>query len=227
VAATEQRAPAADASLKRLRLALAVAVALLIVGVVALILMRPKSEPSGAAATATPAATWAAGAKKAPDFTLTDERGKPVSLAALRGRPVVITFIDPLCRDYCPTEAQRLNDVADAFPAGSKPAIVAVSVNVDGNARSNLLQDVRKWKLVPEWRWAVGSGAQLARVWDRYHIEVLVSSKTIAGVKVRQIAHTEAAYVIDANGDQRALFLWPYRADGVVRTLRALGPSAS
>jgi hypothetical protein len=51
---------------------------------------------------------------------------------------------------------------------------------------------------------------------------VLASTKTVAGIKVHTIAHTEAAYVIDARGFQRALFLWPYSADGVVRTLRAL-----
>jgi cytochrome oxidase Cu insertion factor (SCO1/SenC/PrrC family) len=137
-----------------------------------------------------------------------------------------VTFIDPLCRDYCPIEAQRLVDVGRAFPAGAKPAIVAVSVNVFGNARSNLLLDARKWRLTPEWRWAVGRSAELARVWRRYHVQVLVSTRKVAGVTVHRIGHTEAAYVIDAEGYQRALFLWPYRADGVVRTLRGLGSPA-
>ena len=169
-----------------------------------------------------PAATWAAGARPAPPFSLRDEQGAPVSLASLRGRPVIVTFIDPLCRDYCPIEAQRLNAVASAFPRGSKPAIVAVSVNVYGNARANLVQDERKWQLTPEWRWAVGAPASLARVWDDYHVQVLATSKTVAGVTVHRIGHTEAAYVIDAKGFERALFLWPYRAQDVVTALRLL-----
>src|SRR5437762_3263829 len=82
---------------------------------------------------------------------LPDRDGAPVSLSALRGRPVIITFIDPLYRDFCPIEAQHLNDVVNAFPQGSKPAIVAVSVNVYGNAHTTLMQDARKWKLLPEW----------------------------------------------------------------------------
>jgi cytochrome oxidase Cu insertion factor (SCO1/SenC/PrrC family) len=169
-----------------------------------------------------PAAKWAAGAVRAPELRLTDQNGAPVSLAALRGRPVLVTFIDPLCRNYCPFEAQRLNDVVRAFPQGSKPVIVAVSVNVYGNAHSILMQDVRKWKLVPEWRWAIGRPAALSRVWNAYHVEVLTQTKTLAGVTVHTIAHTEGAYLIDAKGFQRALFLWPYRAAGVVQTLRAL-----
>jgi cytochrome oxidase Cu insertion factor (SCO1/SenC/PrrC family) len=169
-----------------------------------------------------PAAIWAAGARPAPAFNLLDERGDSISLASLRGGPVIVTFIDPLCRDYCPIEAQRLNAVASAFPQGSKPAIVAVSVNIYGNARANLLLDARKWKLTPEWRWAVGGPSALARVWDDYHVQVLATSKKISGVTVHRIGHTEAAYVIDASGFERALFLWPYRAQDVVQTLRGL-----
>jgi len=87
-----------------------------------------------------------------------------------------------------------------------------------------LMLDARKWKLAPEWRWAIGHPSELSRVWAAYHVQVLATTKTVAGVKVHTIGHTEAAYVIDSKGYQRALFLWPYRADGVVRTLRTLTP---
>jgi cytochrome oxidase Cu insertion factor (SCO1/SenC/PrrC family) len=171
-----------------------------------------------------PAATWAPGAHRAPEFRLTDQNGDPVSLAALRGRPVLVTFIDPLCRNYCPIEAQRLNDVVRAFPQRSKPVIVAVSVNVYGNAHSVLMEDARKWKLVPEWRWAIGRLAALSRVWNAYHVEVLTQTKMLVGITVHTIAHTEGAYLIDAKGYQRALFLWPYGPAGVVQALRTFSP---
>jgi cytochrome oxidase Cu insertion factor (SCO1/SenC/PrrC family) len=138
---------------------------------------------------------------------------------------VIVTFIDPLCRNFCPLEAKQLNDLVRGLPARSRPAIVAVSVNVYGNARANLLQDVAKWRLVPEWRWAVGSGRQLASVWRRYQIGVLVTTKRIAGVRVHEISHTEAAYVIDRRGYERALFMWPFRSEDVSATLRRLAPS--
>ena len=200
---------------------------LLLVGVAAGIGVRIASTSSQARAPAVPlsdipAGTWAARKLRAPDFSLGDQNGAPVSLAALRGRPVIVTFIDPLCRDYCPLEAQHLNDVVRAFAAGARPAIVAVSVNVYGNARANLLQDERKWRLVPQWRWAIGASGTREPSGSAYHVAVLASTKTVAGVKVHTIGHTEAAYVIDARGFQRALFLWPYSADAVVRTLRAL-----
>jgi hypothetical protein len=37
------------------------------------------------------------------------------------------------------------------------------------------------------------------------------------------IGHTEAAYLIDQNGDQRALFLWPFHAGDVAAAQRTLG----
>jgi cytochrome oxidase Cu insertion factor (SCO1/SenC/PrrC family) len=170
----------------------------------------------------TPSASWPAGARPAPDFRLTDQDGKPVSISRFRGRPVIVTFIDPLCRTYCPLEGRRLNGVVRAYPAASRPAIVAVSTNVAGNGRANLRTVARKWRLVPEWRWAVGGELQLAQVWKRYHVGVLVTTKKVAGVTVRDVVHTEAAYVIDASGNERALFLWPYTAGSVARALHGL-----
>jgi protein SCO1 len=195
-------------------------------GIGLLLLDRSPRAGTGAVPVADrPAATWAAGLR-APGISLVDQNGAPLSLASYRGRPVVVTFIDPLCRDYCPLEAKHLNEVVRSFPAGSRPAIVAVSVNMLGNSRKNLLEASDKWKVVPQWSWAVGSESQLASVWKKYHVGVLVTSKKVAGVTVHDVVHTEASYVIDAAGYERAIFLWPYSADAVTRTIRALAPSS-
>ena len=218
---------ARDRALKRVVVALWLAVAVL--AALALVLFFAlRGQGSGTSAASTPpasdapSATWTAGAVRAPAFSLRDENGASVSLASLRGRPVLVTFIDPLCRDYCPTEAKRLTDAVASVPAAQRPAIVAVSVNVYGNAPHVLRQDRAKWSLGPEWRWGVGSQSVLARIWRAYHVQVLVSTKKIAGVEVHQIGHTEGSYLVDATGHERALFLWPYTTAAVVRGLRAL-----
>jgi cytochrome oxidase Cu insertion factor (SCO1/SenC/PrrC family) len=206
-----------------IRWALVAAVPVLAVAAVSLAFVLRSSPASPmstvAAVSDVAAATWPAGQKRAPDFRLSDEHGRPLALSQLRGRPVLVTFIDPLCRDFCPTEVQHLGDVVRAAPAGAKPTIVAVSVNTAGNTPSILSVDRRKWNAPPQFRWAIGSERALARVWRSYHIEVVVSSKTVAGVKVRQIVHTEASYLVDADGYQRALFLWPYSARAVEQEL--------
>ncbi|HEY2326624.1 MAG TPA: SCO family protein [Gaiellaceae bacterium] len=169
-----------------------------------------------------PIAAWRAGQRPAPAFALRDQQGRPVSLAQFHGRNVLVTFIDPLCRNYCPLEAKQLNLLVKSLPADSRPAIVAVSVNIYGNARVNLLQDVTHWQLSSEWHWAVGSPAQLERVWKNYEIGVLDVPKKVAGVTIHEVSHTEGAYLIDGTGHERALFLWPYTAADVKQQLKQL-----
>ena len=178
------------------------------------------AAPTGPSVPTGPAATWAAGARPAPDFSLTDQAGDPVSLARFRGRPVIVTFIDPLCRNLCPLEARVLARAEASVPKMARPAIVAVSVNQWGNARGNLVQDVAKWRLGHSWYWAVGRPRALAKVWRDYKIGVLDTPKRISGITVHQISHTEASYVLDAKGDERALFLYPFGAADLARTLR-------
>src|SRR5579864_3861972 len=45
----------------------------------------------------------------APDFRLTDQFGKPVSLSQFKGKPVVVTFLYTHCPDICPVIADKLH----------------------------------------------------------------------------------------------------------------------
>ncbi len=107
--------------------------------IVALLALRHSTGTSVAADTqvATPF-TWPADKRPAPNFTLTDQRGKRVKLAAYRGRPVILTFVDPLCRNLCPLAAHVLNQVDANMPRAQRPAIIAVSVDIyaDSSRRS-------------------------------------------------------------------------------------------
>jgi cytochrome oxidase Cu insertion factor (SCO1/SenC/PrrC family) len=190
----------------------------------AIAVLRSSSAPafSMSGAAAAPEVSWPMGKKLAPGFSLRNENGGPISLRQFRGRPVIVTFIDPLCRNLCPLEAKVLGHVVAQLPAAQRPVILAVSTNTWADARKNLLLDKSKWSLPSDWHWAVGASAALARVWKEYAIGVSVATKTIAGIKVRRITHTEAAYLVDPSGYQRALYLYPFRASDVERTLRSL-----
>ena len=217
----------AGSSLRRLRwivwgAALAVGV---LAGVLIAVLHSRGGTQSSRSELYAPAATWAAGARPAPDFRLTDQAGQPVSLARFRGRPVILTFIDPLCRSLCPREAKELGALEKGLPAAQRPTIVAVSVNQWADTHHDLLQDVSRWSLTPQWHWAVGAPAAMQAVWRKYQIAVQDNPKTITGVTVHNVSHTEAAYVIDANGHERALYLWPFRARDLAGMLRRIAQS--
>jgi len=178
--------------------------------------------PAVAGAAVPPPVQWPAAARSAPGFTLHDQGGRVVSVSRFLGRSVLVTFVDPLCRNLCPLEAHVLNAAVAALPRARRPAILAVSTDVYADARRYLRQDVRRWSLVPEWHWAVGSRAALGAVWRRYRVNVSVATRRIGTTTVREITHGELAYVIDPSGHERALFVWPFRPQDVVRELRRL-----
>jgi len=187
---------------------------------------QQRSVPTLSRVALRPAATWAKGARLAPDFLLTDQNGSAFSLRSLRGRPALVTFIDPLCRNLCPLEAKVLNDVVRRAAPADRPAIAAVSVNPSGDTPRALRQDAVKWQLVPQWRWGIGSHAALARVWRDYEIGVSVAKRTIVGITVHEVSHTEATYVVDATGHERAVFVYPFRAADVLRALQRVARHA-
>jgi cytochrome oxidase Cu insertion factor (SCO1/SenC/PrrC family) len=139
---------------------------------------------------------------------------------------VILTFIDPLCTTLCPLEAKALDRVEQQLSGAERPFVVAVSVNPYGDARRYFRADARKWRLDPSWRWAVGSRARLARVWHDYAIAVRIRRFRAAGITTHQVDHTEAAYVIDRRGFERALFVYPFSAGDVESTVRQLEHSA-
>ena len=169
-----------------------------------------------------PPYSWPEGRRPAPGFLLRDQAGGRVSLASYRGRAVIVTFIDPVCRNVCPLEARVLDQADQQIPLAQRPEILAVSVDRYADSRADLLKDARKWNLVPQWRWAVGSPAQLATVWKHYKVSVSAKRVKVAGKTITSVTHTAAAYIIDKTGHERALFLWPFFPQDVEHELRKL-----
>jgi cytochrome oxidase Cu insertion factor (SCO1/SenC/PrrC family) len=89
-------------------------------------------------------------------------------------------------------------------------------------SRSVFRQDERKWRLVPGWHWAAGDYRRLAAVWKQYDVGVLDRKTVIDGHTIHDVSHTEAAYLVDASGHERALFLYPFVARDVTSALRGL-----
>jgi cytochrome oxidase Cu insertion factor (SCO1/SenC/PrrC family) len=205
----------------RVRWALWAAALVIGVGVGAVIKLSRAHSPSVSSGQSAAVQTWAAGVRPAPSFSLVDQKGKPFSLASFHGRPVIVTFIDPLCRDFCPREASILSQAATEF-GPAKPVIVSVSVDPWADTAANFHEDALHWQLAPGWRWGVGSEPKLAAVWKSYGIAMVVTRKKIAGISVRYITHTGAAYLIDGSGFERALFLYPFNTKDIVGAARSV-----
>lgn len=136
----------------------------------------------------------------APNFTLTDQYGRQVSLASLRGKTIGLTFLDPVCVSDCPLIAQEFRE-ADALlgSAARKVELVAIELNPLYRAVPYLVAFDHQEGLdrLTNWRYLTGSLPQLNRVWTDFGMEVAYTS---GGA---MLAHTDIAYVIDANGNTR------------------------
>ena len=66
----------------------------------------------------------------APGFQLTDQNGRPVSLASLRGKVVLMTFLDPVCTTDCPIIGAEMKEAGVLLgPADKDVELVAVVAN--------------------------------------------------------------------------------------------------
>lgn len=158
-------------------------------------------------------AMWPPGRRTAPAFALRDQDGRLVSLAAQRGRTVVVAFMDPLCKQECPLEGRGLATAEQQVTPAQRPVLLIVSVNpqADGmDARAA----TRRWHISGEWHWLLGRRPQLARVWRAYDITVIP--------KTNDIVHSTAVYLIDRRGFERAGFIAPFLPQFVADDFRTL-----
>jgi len=130
-------------------------------------------------------------------FSLVDQRGRPVSLAQLRGKAVAITFLDDVCTSDCPIIAQEFRD-ADGMLGSDAGRVEMVAVNAnplyltpDYLAAFDRQEHMES---LPNWLYLTGSLAQLHQVWDDYGATVEYSP---GGA---MIDHSESADVIGPDG---------------------------
>lgn len=137
--------------------------------------------------------------KPAPDFTLTDEFGRQVSLRAFRGKVVILAFNDSECTTVCPLTTQAMVDAKRFLGAAGRDVQL---LGIDANPRATAISDVRAYSrthgMTYQWRFLTGSLPELRRVWRAYGIDVQIERG--------QIDHTPALYVIDPAGRLRRLY---------------------
>jgi cytochrome oxidase Cu insertion factor (SCO1/SenC/PrrC family) len=133
-------------------------------------------------------------------FRLTDQRGQMVTLASLRGKAVLLTFLDPVCTTDCPVIAQEFKAAGTLLGAqASRVELVAIAANPTYYSTEFTQAFTRQEGLsdVPDWLYLTGTLAQLRSIWNQYGIDV---KDLPAGA---MSAHNDIAIVIDPSGHIR------------------------
>jgi protein SCO1/2 len=138
---------------------------------------------------------------RAPPFSLTDQHGRTVTLASLRGKVVLLTFLDDTCSVDCPLIAQEFRQAGQLLSADTRRVeLVAINYNPLNTQVSYIQAFDRQEGLadVPNWLYLTGTPAQLQQVWRHYG--VLPAEILPAG---SMVAHGDYAFVIDQGGHVR------------------------
>ena len=181
-----------------------ISLALLVVLVVALFSLRNGTD---GATTPNPATSTSQlqgtnlGGTPAPDFLLKDQFGNSISLAQFKGKPVVLTFLYTHCPDVCPLTADKIRTTMQSLGSNAQRiAVLAVSMDPKGDTAIAAQNFAKVHKLGDYFYYLIGTHNELAPVWASYSVDA--QAATGSGT----VNHSSAIYVIDKQGNERALF---------------------
>ncbi len=136
----------------------------------------------------------------APAFSLTDQHGRTVTLASLRGKVVLMTFLDDTCSVDCPLIAQEFRQAGQLLAADTRQVeLVAINYNPIDTQVSYIQAFDRQEGMdsVPNWLYLTGTSSRLQQIWQAYGLpmEILPAGS--------MIGHGDYAFVLDQAGHLR------------------------
>jgi cytochrome oxidase Cu insertion factor (SCO1/SenC/PrrC family) len=142
----------------------------------------------------------------APSFHLTDQNGHPVSLASLRGKVVLMTFLDPVCTTDCPIIGSEFKEAGVLLGADDKDVeLIAVIANPTYYSTAVMKAYDAEAGLtnVPNWHYLTGPLSQLKQMWDQYGVTVenLPAGSMTAHNDIAIVINPESQILQELNAD--------------------------
>jgi len=151
----------------------------------------------------------------APDFTLTNQFGQPMSLSQFRGKVVLLGFEDSECTTVCPLTTQSMVLAKQLLgTAGNDVRLLGVDANPQATSVADVMSYSRTHGMVNQWDFLTGSLAQLRQTWRAYHIAVQIESG--------QIDHTPALFVVSQQGRLQKIYLTQMAYSSVPQSAQVL-----
>lgn len=142
-----------------------------------------------------------------PDFTLTDQRGRRVSLSQLRGRVVAINFVYTACQlpDFCLRTVNYFDALQQRFRPRLGRDLVLLTITFDP-ARDRpevLAQYSAKWKADPDaWRFLTGTTDEIRRVLDLFGVSAFPDDGLVDHSLHTAIISRDGRLVANIEGNQ-------------------------
>lgn len=189
---------------------LAIATVLVLAFSLAVILDRPATRSAAGTSTTGPSAAENArsssgfdgallpGGASAPDFTLTDPRGRRVSLGQYRGQVTILTFLSSACQPTCPLIAQQIRGALDELGRNPVPVLI-VSADPAADTPAAVRRFLGEAALDGRADYLTGTLSELQAVWRAYDI-------VPAQLGDANSPHAASVLLVDRAGQKRDLF---------------------
>lgn len=137
------------------------------------------------------------------DFTLTDQTGKPFSLAEHRGKIGLLFFGYTMCPDVCPMTLSKVSQALEALgPARDQVEVYFVSVDVERDTPAVLAKYIDGFGATVTG--LTGSREEVDRVVEQYRATYEITPSTSVGGPL--VSHSTYTYLLDRQGKLRLLF---------------------
>jgi protein SCO1/2 len=140
-------------------------------------------------------------ARNAPPIELTDQYGKKVDLAKLKGHSVLVAFLYTHCTDLCPIVAGKLHTAYANLSKSERPIFLAVSVDPAHDTPASAAAFNKRHRTTGEIDWLLGSHKELEKVWTAWGVKPERDAND-----PEEIEHNAEIFAIDPQGQIRALY---------------------
>lgn len=137
-------------------------------------------------------------------FALTDQRGRTLTEADVRGRVYVASFFFTTCRGLCPNLYTNLATVARAFTSDTAVHILSHTVTPEIDDVATLAAYAARHRIDGDrWHLLTGTPAALRRL---AHDDYFVQLSDTAGTSSGTMLHTETLVLVDGAGRLRGVY---------------------
>ena len=133
-----------------------------------------------------------------PDVSLIDQHGKTISLASLKGKPVLIDFIYTSCASTCPVLTAKIAAVArELGPAlGANVTIVSITLDPEHDGPAQLAAYAKSQSADNNgWLFLTGKPADIDQVLAAFKLRLMRESDG-------SIMHSVSAFLLGPDGHQ-------------------------
>lgn len=107
-----------------------------------------------------------------PSFSLDDHEGRALADGDVRGKVVLVTFLETQCTEACPIIAGTIRDGLARLDAGERDGTVAIAISTHpgDDTPESVREFLGRHRVTGDLRYLIGTEAELRPVWQAFAV---------------------------------------------------------